>query len=151
MRLTWKSLMFTFIKNISIRKEQYKLVTLSEDAIKAFFRNEIKTHIKLCTEHDNSMYLCYNVADFSLTDTYAIVKDNIVCAFCLKPRYANGVAMRLYTSPDFRRKGLGSTLLKECKIKTLSCLVENKGAIAFYEKQGFKIERKTDYLVDFKK
>jgi len=56
----------------------------------------------------------------------------------------------MYVKPEFRRRGIGSLLLKKCfeklrklniKHVTLSVLSENLAAVKFYEKHGFKICR----------
>lgn len=58
-----------------------------------------------------------------------------------------GVVWGMYTCPEYRKQGIGSTLIQtviaDAKSKVLqlhlTCVTSNLSAIKFYQKQGFKI------------
>jgi len=65
----------------------------------------------------------------------------------IKTAYDIAIIHDMYVEPEFRRKGIGETLLKECikrikryhvKSVRLNVLINNMEAIRFYLKHGFR-------------
>ena len=89
-------------------------------------------------------YLLY-YADFFVA---ACINDSIVGYICGEIRLGRGHIISIAVKKEFRRRGIGSMLLKlfieelrKKNVRTvyLEVSTENKGAIKFYRKHGFRI------------
>lgn len=92
-------------------------------------------------------------AELKNSNIFGVVVDGTLVScvgfFTLKSNKTahRGVVWGMYTKPEYRNQGIASTLFKELIQHTrsrviqlhLTCVTSNLSAIAFYEKQGFKI------------
>jgi ribosomal protein S18 acetylase RimI-like enzyme len=82
----------------------------------------------------------------------AFIDDSLVCCAgfyildSLKTKH-RGIIWGMYTKPEYRHQGVASTLIQTIINHSMSrvsqlhltCVTSNLGAVAFYQKQGFKI------------
>jgi ribosomal protein S18 acetylase RimI-like enzyme len=84
---------------------------------------------------------------FCMFNDYSIVSCAGFYVLNLEKTNCYGVVWGLYTHPDYRGKGLASALMQKVFVHAksrvrqlhLKCITSNLSAIAFYQKQGFKI------------
>lgn len=113
----------------------FELLLATEEQIRSYITEE-----RIKRGNTLGMDICYLVHDsesFKLTLIYFILLDNEICGFCLIPSYQPDILIRIYVSPEHRRKGLGSFVLQSLGIKKLNCLAENDVGLAFYRNNGF--------------
>jgi GNAT superfamily N-acetyltransferase len=119
------------------------------DELKKYFTKEVKKHIHAMTQPGNTMYLEYVEEELALISVYGIYDQDILAGFCLIPKYAPEVLMRIYTSPEYRGMGLATFLINYFEIESLSCLLDNYDGHRLYKSLGFEIRDKTPFLVNY--
>lgn len=83
---------------------------------------------------------------------YRIFYEGVIVGFAITPSFGNGVLMRLYVEPEYRRLGIGRFVVNELKITTLSCFTSNTVGMKFYTALGFNWSPSfTTTLVNFKR
>lgn len=126
-------------------------ITITEEEFKEFLKNETLKYKDDESEKHNLQYLTYNENDFALAEIFVVKEDNEIASFCVRPKYKKEVTNRLYTSPEYRKKGYATFLLNFCKITDLSCLKDNKEALDFYLKLGFEVKQEFSSLLNLER
>lgn len=111
-----------------------------QQQIKDLFEKEKQINIAIDNEDDNvllsNLESCYQDRFIF----YLIIKNETLIAFAMVSNDETDFLSRLYTSVNYRQLGLGTILLNESKKTTLYCIIDNKEALKFYEKNNFIVQ-----------
>lgn len=123
---------------------------LRTDSSNTDFQNLVKSLDATLAEHngeDDDFFAQFNTIDTIKNCVVAYIDDIPAACGAFKPFSEDTVEIkRMFTNPEFRKKGLGSAIVKELenwaaelnfKKAVLETSLDLKSAISVYEKSGF--------------
>ena len=126
-----------------------------------WLKTNISAHNFIPTKYWTGNYHAVKGRFLPKSENYVFVEDDIIKAFIsINEGYFIGA---LFVSEEYQQQNIGFNLIEMCKEKfdrlELAVYVENKKAIAFYEKCGFTIKKEqknsdsgySEYIMEWKK
>lgn len=116
----------------------FQILPINFDDLVPFLTKESMFHISEGTQDGNSCYLVYDQHLRRDVKCHAAYYGEEIVAFAMVSKKDPRHLTRLYTTPGFRRLGLGTAFMFGLDISSLGCLKENHEALALYKRLGFE-------------